>query len=304
MTIQTDRRQFLLLSASALAAGAAGPAPARARQATASPDLPVATATDDGIDVPVLEIAFSADGLAVTPDEIPAGTVRVVTSSDGTDDQGTFTFRVPDDQDVDAVLALARALDAQPPDWFFDALFPGGVRNGSHVPTVAEGFMVLDPGTYIVADSFTSSAAAVVATGESGVPVDIPADIHVVAEDSMTYTGLEEPVPAGRQLWRLDNGGELFHSIYIYSTPEGATADDILAIFEGLFSGATPEGGEDPFEGYGEGVMSTSMLSPALTNWFYLDLEPGPYAAMCTSSDSFEAPPHFIMGMIVTFTVA
>jgi hypothetical protein len=262
-----------------------------------------ATPTDDGIDVPVLEIAYSAGGVTATP-EVPAGTMRVLTSSDGTEDQGTFTFRVPDDQDVDEVLALVRTPESQPPDWFFEAQFPGGVRNGSHMPSVAEGFMVLDPGTYIVADSFTSSAATVVATGEAGAPVEIPATVRVTAEDTMTFTGLEEPVPAGRQLWRLDNGGELHHNIYIYSTPEGATAEDILAIFEGLFSGATPEGGGDPFAGYGEGVMSTAMLTGGLTNWFYLDLEPGSYAAMCTSSDSLESPPHFIMGMIVTFTVA
>ncbi len=302
MTTQIDRRQFLLLTVSALSASAVLTAPARARQATPATGLPLATATDDGIDVPVLEIAFSVDGVSASK-EVPAGTLRVLTSSDGVDDQGTFTFRVPDDQDVDEVLALVRTPDSAP-DWFFDALFPGGVRNDSHVPTVAEGFVVLDPGTYIVADVFTSSAASFVATGEDAAPVDIPGTVHVTAEDSMTFTGLEEPVPAGRQLWRLDNGGELFHSIYIYSTPEGATADDILAIFEDLFSGATPEGGGDPFAGYGEGVMSTSMLSGGLTNWFYLDLEPGPYAAMCTSTDSFESPPHFAMGMIVTFAVS
>lgn len=298
MTISIDRRQFLAGSAALVAAGII-PIHAVARQAT--PSAPAATATDDGIDVPVLEVAFTSDGVSVSPEEIPAGTVRMLASSDGTDDEGTILFRVPDDQDVDAVLELAKS-DAPPPDWFWTTFFPGGVRNDSHAPSVAEGFITLDPGTYIVMDSFTASAAMVVATGGAGAPVDIPATVHVTAEDSMTYTGLEEPVPAGRQLWRLDNGGKLHHSIYIYSTPEGATADDIHAIFEGLFSGTPPEG--DPFEGYGESVMSTSMLSGGGTNWFYLDLEPGPYAAMCTSFDGVESPPHFIMGMIVTFTVA
>jgi hypothetical protein len=302
MTIRIDRRQMLAGSAALIAAGLV-PIETLARQATPPAAATGATPTVDGIDVPVLEIAYRASGVSATA-EVPAGTVRVLASSDGTEDQGTFTFRVPDDQDVDAVLELVRTPDSPPPDWFFDTTFPGGVRNGSHVPSVAEGFIVLDPGTYIAVDGFTSSAATVVAIGEAGAPVEIPATVQVTAEDTMTFSGLEEPVPAGRQLWQLDNGGKLHHNIYIYSTPEGATAEDILAIFEGLFSGATPEGGGDPFAGYGEGVMSTSMLTGGLTNWFYLDLEPGPYAAMCTSSDSFEEPPHFIMGMIVTFTVA
>jgi hypothetical protein len=300
MTTRIDRRQFVVISAGAMLATTTRPGLTLARQAT--PAAPGATPTEDDINVPVLEIAYRADGVTASA-EVPAGTVRMLASSDGTDDQGTFIFRVPEGQDVDEVLALTRTRDSAP-DWFFDATFPGGVRNDDHVPTVAEGFVVLEPGTYIVADVFTSSAVAFVATGDTAAPVDIPATVHVTAEDSMTFTGLEEPVPAGRQLWRLDNGGDLHHSIYIYRTPEGATAEDILAMFEDLFSGATPEDGGDPFAGYGEGVMSTSMLSGGLSNWFYLDLEPGPYAAMCTSTDAFESPPHFAMGMIVTFQVA
>ena len=297
MTISIDRRQFLAGSA-ALAAAGIVPIHALARQAT--PAMPEATPTDDGVDVPVLEVAFTTEGLTVSPEEIPAGTVRMLASSDGTDDEGTILFRVPDDQDADDVVQRAMT-DEPPPDWFWTTVFPGGVRNDSHAPSVAEGFITLDPGTYILLDDFVKSAVAFTATGEAGTTPDIPATMHVTAEDSMTFSGLEDPVPAGRQLWQLDNGGKLHHDINIYSTPEGATADDIHAIFEGLFSGTPPAG--DPFEGYGESTMSALMLTGGRTSWFYLDLAPGPYAAMCTGFDSMEAPPHFMMGMIVTFTV-
>ncbi len=299
MNSYLDRRRLVLASAG-LAVATLTPIRTFARQATPSPRG--ATPTDDGIDVPVLEVSYSSSGVAATA-EVAAGVVRMLTSSDGTDDQGTILFRVPDDQDVDEVLALATS-DAPPPDWFWTTTFPGGVRNDSPMPTVAEGFIVLDPGTYILTDDFTGSATTIMATGKAGALVEIPATMHVVAEDSMTFTGLKEPVPAGRQLWQFDNGGDLHHDIYIFSTPDGATADDIHGTFDLLFSGATPEGGGDPFEGYGDGVLSTPMLSSGLTNWFYLDLEPGPYAAMCTTFDSLESPPHFMMGMIVTFTVA
>lgn len=301
MTISIDRRQLIAGTAALVAAGIV-PVRAVARQAT--PAAPAATPTDDGIDVPVLGVSYTADGVTVSPGEIAAGTVRMLASSDGTDDQGSMIFSVPEGEDVEAVLALARTPDSQPPDWFFDATFPGGVRSGVHTPSVAEGFVTFDPGTYVVMDSATSTAVPLVVTGEAAAPVEFPATVHVIAEDSMTFTGLEEPVPAGRQLWRLDNGGELHHDIYIYGTPEGTTAEDIVGIFQAMFSGATPEGGGDPFEGYGEGVMSTAMMSGGRTNGFYLDLAPGPYAAMCTGFDSLESPPHFIMGMVVTFTVA
>ncbi|MCA9859700.1 MAG: hypothetical protein KC438_08255 [Thermomicrobiales bacterium] len=297
MTSQLNRRQLVLASAG-LAAVTMIPARAFAQEATPAP----ATATDDGIDVPVLEVAFTAGGVTATP-EVPAGTVRMLASSDGTDDQGILLFRVPDDQDIDEILALAVS-ETPPPDWFWSTTFPGSVRNDAHVPSVAEGFIVLDPGAYILLDDFVHSAALIIATGEAGAPIDIPATLHVVAEDSMTFTGLEEPIPAGRQLWQLENAGELNHDITIFSTPEGATAGDIHGIFEMLFSGATPEGGGDPFEGYGESnPMSTSWLSGGRSNWFYLDLEPGSYAAMCTAGDAEESLPHFMMGMIVTFTV-
>jgi hypothetical protein len=297
MTISIDRRQFLAGSA---ALAAASIVPVRVFAQEGSP-VAGATPTEDGIDVPVLDVAFTVDGVTVSPAEIAAGTVRMLASSDGTDDQGTLIFRVPDHQDVDDVLALATS-DAPPPDWFWTTVFPGGVRNDSHEPSVTEGFVVLDPGTYIVLDDFVKSAVAVTATGEVGAPVGIPATVLVTAEDTMTFTGLEEPVAAGRQLWQLDNGGELHHEITIFSTPEGTTAEDIHAIFEGLFSGTPPAG--DPFEGYGDSTMSTPMMSGGRSQWFYLDLAPGPYAAMCAAFDSLESPPHFMMGMIVTFTVA
>jgi hypothetical protein len=298
MTTTIDRRQFLAGSA-ALAAAGIVPIHAVARQA--SPAAPGATPTADGVDVPVLQIAYTAAGVSVSPAEIPAGTVRMLASSDGTDDQGYLLFRVPDDQDVDQVRAQATAPGDDIPDWFWTTFVPGGVRDDSHVPAVAEGFIVLDPGSYIVLDELTNTDAAFTVTGAAGASPNIPATMHITAEDSMTFTGLEEPVPAGRQLWQFDNGGKLHHSINIFSRPEGATADDLHAIFEGLFSGTPPAG--NPFEGYGDSTMSTSMLSGGRTQWFYLDLAPGPYVAMCTSFDSLEAPPHFMMGMIVTFTV-
>jgi hypothetical protein len=103
MTISIDRRQFLAGSA---ALAAASIVPVRVFAQEGSP-VAGATPTEDGIDVPVLDVAFTVDGVTVSPAEIAAGTVRMLASSDGTDDQGTLIFRVPDHQDVDDVLALA-----------------------------------------------------------------------------------------------------------------------------------------------------------------------------------------------------
>jgi hypothetical protein len=115
MTLRVDRRQVL---AGAAALAAAGLVPVAARAQGATPAGSGATPTDDGINVPVLEIAFAAGSVDVTPPEIPAGIVRELTSSDGGDNQGSFTFRVPDDQDVDAVLAQLNAPDSPPPHFF------------------------------------------------------------------------------------------------------------------------------------------------------------------------------------------
>jgi hypothetical protein len=274
----------------------AGPALVTATQP--SPHAAPAAPTDDGVDVPVLELGFLASGVTASA-EVPAGTVRVLATMDGSEDFGSLIFRVPDGVAVEEALAIAGDPEAGVPEWIFDAYLPGGIRTDLHEPATAEGFIVLEPGTYVVADFATGSAAAFTATGAAAAPVEIPADIHVVAEDSMTFAGLEAPVPTGRHLWRLENGGALYHNIFFLQTIEGATAEDVLGFFQSMDS-ATPA----PEVITGGGWMSTAQMSAGASTWFYLDLPPGSYAALCSASDSFAGPPHFFMGMIETFTVA
>jgi len=292
-----DRRELLAASGAALLGSVMLPLLVSGQPASpaAVPVADLPEPTDDGIDVPVLGIAFGSDEIVATP-EVPAGTVRILTAVPY-EDFGSVIFRIPDDQ-PDAIDQIWNAF-AQPepafPDWVFEMYLPGGVRTDYRYGATAEGFIHLVPGTYAVMDFSTGQSTTFVASGEAADPVAIPAAVEVTALDTMTYTGLENGVPAGRQLWALTNDGEMHHNIYIYGTPEGVTPDSIL---EGIMSDD-----ENAFDWYTGGLMSTQTLSPGAVQYFYLDLQPGPHAAHCTESDG-QGPPHFFMGMIVTFEVA
>ncbi len=300
MQYELDRRELLAATGAAILGALALPTLATAQEA--SPDVePVPVAelpepTEDGIDVPVLGIAFGSEEIVATP-EVAAGTVRLLTAVPY-EDFGSVIFRIPDDQPdaIDQIFAALAQPEPEFPEWLLGTYFPGGVRTDYRYGTTAEGFVTLLPGTYGVIDFSTGQSTTFIATGDAADPVAIAASVDVVALDSMTYTGLEDGVPAGRQLWQLTNGGEMFHNIYVFGTPEGITADDILESFS-----SEDESSDDGSTG---GLMSTQTLSPGAANSFYLDLEPGPHAAMCTESTNFSGPPHAFMGMIVTFDVS
>ncbi len=297
MTASLDRRELLLATGAALLGAMTLPRLARTQEASPEADpAPLAEPTDDGIDVPVLGIAFGGEEIVATP-EVPAGTVRMLTAVPY-EDFGSIIFRIPDDQPdaIDQILAAVSQPEPEVPAWLLTTYFPGGVRTDYRYGTTAEGFVTLLSGTYGVIDFATGQGTTFLATGESADAVSIPATVPVTALDSMTYTGLEDGVSAGRQLWQLTNGGEMVHNIYMFSTPEGTTADDILESFS-----SEDESSDDGTSG---GLMSTQTLSPGAVNHFYLDLQPGHHAAMCTESTGFSGPPHAFMGMIVTFDVA
>lgn len=300
MTGSIDRRELLVATGVALLATMNLPALAQAQESSpAVQPIPVAELpepTDDGIGVPVLGIAFGSDEIVATK-EVSAGTVRMLTAVPY-EDFGSILFRIPDDQPdaISQVLAAVSQPEPDIPEWLPTTHFPGGVRTDFRYGTTAEGFVTLRSGTYGVIDFATGQGTTFLATDESHEAVSIPATVEVTALDSMTYTGLEGTVPAGRQLWQLTNAGEMVHNIYIFSVPEGTTADDILESF------SSEEQSSD--DGSSGGLMSTQTLSPRAVNHFYLDLEPGRHAAMCTESTDFSGPPHAFMGMIVTFDVA
>ncbi|MEJ7900690.1 MAG: hypothetical protein WKF63_02540 [Thermomicrobiales bacterium] len=299
MTASLDRRELFVATGAALLGALSLPVLATAQQASPEADrVPVAELpepTDDGIDVPILGIAFGGEEIVATP-EVSAGTVRMLTAVPY-EDFGSIIFRIPDDQPdaIDQILAAVSQPEPKVPDWLLSTHFPGGVRTDYRYGTTAEGFVTLLPGTYGVIDFATGHGTTFLATGETSGAVAIPATVDVTALDSMTYSGLENGLAAGRQLWRLTNDGELTHNIYVYGTPAGITPEDILA---GITSG-----GDDAFEGYTGGLISTSALSPGADNSFYLELQPGQHAAQCTETDAAGGPPHFFMGMIVTFDV-
>ncbi|CAN5562151.1 hypothetical protein BH24DEI1_BH24DEI1_17900 [soil metagenome] len=101
---------------------------------------------------------------------------------------------------------------------------------------------------------------------------------------------------AGEQLWHVVNSGQQLHHIVLFKLGEGMTVDDLMAWME-------TEEGEPP----GEPAGYVGIMSAGESNYHTLELSAGEYVAICFMPDHLgEATgmPHFMLGMMQSFTVA
>ena len=183
-----DRRDFLTrvatvslaVTGGAMLGATAVPTLATTQEASpAAAPIPVAELpepTDDGIEVPVLGIAFGSEEIVATP-KVPAGTVRILTAVPY-EDFGSVIFRIPDDRPhaIDQIWAAFAQPEPEIPSWVFDLYCPGGVRTDYRYGTTAEGFISLLPGVYAVMDFATGRSTTFVAMGSTNGAID-PKDV-------------------------------------------------------------------------------------------------------------------------------
>ncbi|MGI8485695.1 MAG: hypothetical protein ACR2OU_15715 [Thermomicrobiales bacterium] len=303
MTI--TRRRLLALSGALAAAAGASVIPFSKALGQASPaaspaatPIPVSvTPTKDGYTYP--EVTWTVTNDAITISEpVTAGTNRVLLANEGTVDQHFFTMLLPAGTDFDAFMKEMDDPNAAMPTWATTTLIAGN-PDWTLSGKVNEAFISYDPGQYVVIDPFSPRFAHF--TVEGTVPADqvAPKSDIEVGMIEMDFTGLEKPVPAGRHLWKLSNNGTTFHEVFFLGVPAGATKDEILDVIKNPPDGALPpEGYSDNAAGGGSGIISKGHVG-----WYYLDLAPGSYAAVCFAPMNFEGPPHAFMGMIRPFTV-
>jgi hypothetical protein len=267
---------------------------------------------------PVVKIHVGPDGVEA-PSTLEAGYYLIEFSSEG-QYSGYMDIMIPpdgltEDQATEQALMAARD-DLVQPGW----QYLGGAN------TFVEGEPVvfairLDPGQYTVAASYylpeqgseeimtlspltvTGQATPVAATQASPVAAGAPqAGVTLEMTDDLRYIVTPDPVPAGPQIWQITNtGATQSHHVVMTKVPDGTTADDIVAEFQGMMAGTPPSGG-------GVVAQSTYVAYAALesggaTTWYELDLDPGTYAVICYIIDPATQMPHFMNGMITVFTV-
>ncbi len=107
-----------------------------------------------------------------------------------------------------------------------------------------------------------------------------------------------DTLPAGPTTFEVVNDGPQLHEMVVAALDEGFTADDLVALLLST-EPPPPDAGPPPFALIGAAVtMSTgeSALTP-------VDLEAGNYAMICFVGDPDSGAPHFILGMVDSFTV-
>jgi hypothetical protein len=134
-------------------------------------------------------------------------------------------------------------------------------------------------------------------------PVAEPAsDVTLEMTDELRFHVTPNRVAAGPQLWKITNTGmHHAHHVVLVRLPDGITADQIVAEFNGFMAGTPPAG--EPVMAQFTYVGYAALQSGGQTTWVGFDLDPGSYAALCFIVDGESGRPHLADGMVNVFTV-
>jgi hypothetical protein len=266
-----------------------------------TPDLLKAapTGTQAAVGCRSFTIQATADGRFILPQQVEAGRTLVTFVNEIDGDIAIEIGRLPAGTTVDDVKAALPSTSV--PSWFYETVFPGSpgvIGAGGQAQAIVD----LTPGNYIVfaVDAPQGATALTVVAPASGTaPVDPAASVTVSLQEFAFVT--PEKLTAGKQTWKIVNGGDQPHELNLAKVPDGTTLEQIHALMTLPEGAELPEGAPDPSTFVTAGGLG--FISPGLTAWAILDLQPGTYAAFCYIPDQPTGTPHAFMGMVSIFTV-
>jgi hypothetical protein len=196
---------------------------------------------------------------------------------------------------------LARDMQSDgDPAWFDMTTLPFlGTPDWPPIGGQAQGVVDLTAGRWIFVDPLAGREVAILVVGE-GDETEAPepaADVEIGMTE-MAFTGLDAPIAAGAQVWKITNNGALEHELALLSVAAGTARDDVIASIGSMLMGTPTPTAFAPIGGQG-------IASRGVTSWQRFDLPAGTYAAICMSpmpGSDFE--PHALEGMVQIFTAA
>ncbi len=281
-----------------LAIALAGPAGIVAQDAT-----PETSSTElAALGYPELLVRVNDDAFEMPETTVPAGRTLVRLENAGEESWHGFMLQVPEDVTDEQVVADLGPDAEAPPPWLFEAIYPG--FPGETLPGQTNIALVdLSPGRYLVLSDTVQPFEVV---GDVATPAATPEAERPVIDGTVRLFDFNfefpDTVDAGPQLWAVTNTGEQPHELLLARSPEPVTAEQVMELMAGESEKATPTGGGPSFGDF-EPVGGIGWLSPGLTAWTEVDLEPGTYVALCFVFDPETGLPHVAMGMVAVFTV-
>jgi hypothetical protein len=239
--------------------------------ATTLPTKPAAIATSapkGPVAPPEFTLTVKKDNMSV-PDHVPAGLVRLNSYNFEMDWHSTIFRRLNDDVKLDD---FAAAFKKDPVSTMPMTSYLGGpdVPGG----TILAGYYTLTPGTFIIVDNsndpwrFSSFQVA----GTANQAAAPQADISVIEKE---YSfDMPKSIPTGINLWKFTNLGKALHNVAIVRLNQGKTIKDLITFVK-------DSQGKPPYE-Y---LAAWNFLSPGVTSWGEVDLQPGEYMIVDAAPD-------------------
>ncbi len=236
---------------------------------------------------PQFTITLDAEAMSISKG-IPAGLVELTIDNIDTEWHAAIIRRLNEGVSLEE---FGTAFQQEPRSTFPMTSFIGG----PDVPgkTTIPGYYTLEAGTYIVVDNWVEPwrFASFRVEGEIGQVQPPKADVMV----QMNEYALEMPetLPKGRLLWQFTNQGEFLHNVGIIQLDDGKNMDDVAAWIK-------EQQGPEPFKYF----TMWNILSPGVTSWGEIELQPGEYLAVDFMPDfASEGGWNIEQGMVSEFTV-
>ncbi|MGI8485877.1 MAG: hypothetical protein ACR2OU_16660 [Thermomicrobiales bacterium] len=251
------------------------------------------------------------------PATVPGGYTEITLKNEGPDTHHAMFMRLNEGKTLDDFMAAAKLPN-------FGALFAVSTSQGgpASIDAGQESSVILNlqTGQYVV---------ICVIPGPDGMPhyqMGMLAPITVTevltagteptAETTVdlvdfSFENLPKELPAGKHTWKVTDTGKQVHELSINRLAPGVTFDQVKAMLMAPLPAspvpgavATPQAtpvmsGPPPFVA----MAGVAPMSPGETNWALIDVTAGDYFAICFVPDTKTGAPHFMLGMIMPFTV-
>jgi hypothetical protein len=232
------------------------------------------------------------------PDQIPAGLVTFQLQNRGTNLHHMVIIKLDEGKTLQDLFAALQSGGGAEPAWAHDM----GGANAPDPGTDANATMILQPGTYALVcfvdiPDHVPHVMKGMAHELHVTPAAVPASAGSVGGDvAITLSdyafGLSKPITAGTHTIRVENTAAQSHEVELIKLAPGKTVQDVLGWID------HPQG-PPPANALG----GIAPLSKGTVESFTADFTPGDYALICFLPGP-DGKPHFMHGMVQTFTVS